>query len=338
MRTSSARQQSSRPRILLIMILAFCFVLGVAGILVTYLLVYRGQGSSQRINTQPIARPVHSTPARINFDIDKAMSHVNFLAGNIGDREEGTAGEKMAGDYIKQCLRGYGYSPVEQPVFVKTTGRTGYNVIARLSGSVKPERIIVVGAHMDSIGGPGANDNATGCGVLLEIARVLKNNQDQASGIEFVFFCGEEIARDGGRDDDHWGSRLFVNSLSPKEKEAIGGMVCVDMVGEGPELRARNIGLASPVIRDMMLGFGANRGIMFLADTSSAGNSDHEAFEKSGIPSVWLEYGECPVHHKQGDTVTAVDVAHVQNVGLMMQGFFEDYLTSERLAELPVRQ
>ncbi len=323
-----------------LLVVAICLPIGIATGLATYLFGYREQGPGPTTaRTTPAARMTSPpAPANTDFDISRVMATVDYLAGNIGPREEGTDGELRAAEYIHKCLNECGYRPVRQPVKIETTGRVGSNVTARLPGTGRPDRVIVLGAHMDSLNGPGANDNATGCAALLELARVLKGNQRHVPSIDFVFFCGEEVAAGGTRDDDHWGSRTFVNSLNAVEKQAIAGMVCIDMIGSGSEFRARNMGLASPALRDMMLDFGAGRGLIFKADRSPYGNSDHEPFEKSGIPSVWLEYGECPVYHQPSDTIQAVDAAHVQNVGCMLQGFFEQYLTPERMALLPTRQ
>ena len=321
-----------------------CLIVGTAAGLVTSTLVYRSQpavgptdfNSSQVHNIASALKRI-AQPPDISFSMDKAMAHVTYLASTIGIREEGTAGEEQASEYIRSRLVESGYTPSIQVVPIETTRRTTRNVIARLGGSVEPERTIVIGAHMDCKGGPGANDNATGCGILLELARVLKGNNKQVPSIEFVFFGGEEIAQGGTSNEHHWGSRFFVSSLSGAEKDSLAGMLSVDMVGAGPDFHCRNMGYAPEALRDMVLEMGARNGMTYLQDTSSAGMSDQEPFEKAGIPAVWLEYKDFAAYHTPGDTTSMVDASHVNNVGMLLQEFFEKHLTREKLSQLHPR-
>lgn len=332
-----------RRNILLVVILA-CFILGVAIGLISSAFAHRDntQVKTPKTTTKKSETPAQSQPTSApaqtpaSFEVNNAMTHVDYLAGTIGLREEGTSAESLAADYISQKLVEYGYAPTTQAVPITLTQRNTQNVIAKLKGTVQPERTLVIGAHMDSKVGPGANDNATGCGVLLEMARVLRKNNKQVPTIEFVFFGGEEIASGGSRNNHHWGSRFFVSSLPAEEKKAIAGMISVDMVGAGPEFRARNMAAAPGTLTAMMLELGASRGMTFLQDTSDVGNSDHEPFEKAGIPSVWIEYRDFAAYHTGGDNVSSVDDSHVKNVGALLQEFLEGYLTSERLNMLNI--
>ena len=329
------------------LILIACLLVGVLLGITTEVVVNRHKSASQSqgLKTEkPVAKKssAHNAksvpPQPLNFDVNQAISHVTYLAQTIGLREEGTSDENRAAEYIQQRLAEFGYKPIVQLIPITTTQRTSRNVIAKLDGRTSPQQTIVVGAHMDSKGGPGANDNATGCAVLLELARVLKNNNRQIPTIEFVFFGGEEIAQGGGSNDHHWGSRYFVNALTPVERAGIAGMISVDMIGTGPEFRARNMGLAPKTLVDFMLELGGTSGMSYLRDSSSVGNSDHEPFEKAGFTSVWLEYRDFPQYHTPGDTVSTVDFSHVQTVGRLLQDFFEQYLSPDRMNLLPSRQ
>jgi Zn-dependent M28 family amino/carboxypeptidase len=259
------------------------------------------------------------------------MAHVSYLSQNIGVREEGTPGEASASTYIQQQLAALGYTVSTQSVPIAATGRTTQNVIARLPGTQRPARTIVLGAHMDSKNGPGANDNATGVAVLLELARVLKNNNRQAPALEFVFFGGEEISAGGSADQHHWGSRYFVNNLPAAERAAVAGMIAVDMVGTGKDFYANNMGLAPQTMRDFMLEAASGSGMVYRKES---GMSDHEPFDRAGVPDVWLEYTGGNPYHEPGDNFASVDSTHVQTVGTILQQFFEGYLTPERVDQL----
>lgn len=82
---------------------------------------------------------------------------------------------------------------------------TGWNVIARLTGSVRPNEWYVVGGHYDStsgnpaVGAPGADDNASGCAGTLELARLFAAHPPEAT-LVFVCFSGEEQGLYGSED------------------------------------------------------------------------------------------------------------------------------------------
>ena len=122
-------------------------------------------------------------PTSASFDADQAMAGAAHLAGTIGERAAGTPGETVAADWIAQTLRTYGYQVTLQsfPIARFAVPYTATNVIA-----VKPGApgygTLYIGAHFDTIfrptpewplGGPGANDNASGVAVMLETAARL---------------------------------------------------------------------------------------------------------------------------------------------------------------------
>jgi Zn-dependent M28 family amino/carboxypeptidase len=277
-------------------------------------------------------------PQVVGFDTAGAMSHVLYLADTIGQRVEATAGEGQAAQYIQDRLVEYGYSPVQQVVPIAAAGGDSVNVIAALPGGQRPEFKIIVGAHMDTRNksgpSPGGNDNATGCAVVLELARVLSSNKRNVPTVEFVFFGGEEVAEGGGQDDHHFGSRQYVAGLTPETRSSTRGMISVDMVGFGSSFLVRNMKKAPQTLVNLLLEYGKARGLSYLADTGSSGLSDHEPFERAGMPSAWIEYRNDEAIHGPGDTSAHVDSSKVGNTGQFLQGFFEEYLTPERLVSL----
>ena len=78
-------------------------------------------------------------------------------------------------------------------------------------------------------------------------------------------------------------------------------------------------------------------GLEYLRDPSPTGMSDHEPFEKAGIPSVWIEYREDSSTHGPGDSFSHVEASRVQSAGELVQGFIEQYLTPSRIASLVAR-
>lgn len=269
-----------------------------------------------------------AAPAKASFDPGAAMGHIAHLCLTIGDREQGTAGEAEASGYVIKVLSSLGYQVSTQAVPITAGGRMTANVIARAPGTSRPGRTLVLGAHVDSVGGPGANDNATGVGVLLELARVARANMKHAPAIEFVFFGGEETTRGAASDAHHWGSRYYVNNLPSTDRAAICGMISVDMVGAGSSFYLNSTGDGPRTLVDQLLEAGSGLGLSFRKDP---GWSDHEPFEREGIPSAWLEFTGGNPYHEPADDYDSVDASHVRIVGTLLQQYLEVYLTPERV-------
>jgi Zn-dependent M28 family amino/carboxypeptidase len=116
--------------------------------------------------------------------------HVWQLAGEIGERHytEPNSYTKAA-DYINNVFKENGLIPYEDEFGDKSQYR---NIIAEHYGTTLADEIIIVGAHYDTVWmSPGADDNASGVAVMLEIARQLKNKQLNRT-VRFVAFANEE--------------------------------------------------------------------------------------------------------------------------------------------------
>lgn len=132
--------------------------------------------------------PLSGTEAELR---DRLGRHVAVLAGEIGERNlwRHEALEASAG-YIEKAFQAAGYEVASQHYVVD--GKTVRNLEAVLPGASPSDEIVVIGAHYDSVAGsPGANDNASGVAALLEIARLLAQEQP-ARSVRFVAFVNEE--------------------------------------------------------------------------------------------------------------------------------------------------
>ncbi len=121
----------------------------------------------------------------------RLMDHVRALGLTIGERHLGRRQALQAAvDYIRETWARYGLTVSEERFEVG--GQPVVNLIVERPGSARPEEILVVGAHYDTAPGtPGANDNATGVALLLEMARLLKD-APVARTIRYVAFVNEE--------------------------------------------------------------------------------------------------------------------------------------------------
>jgi Zn-dependent M28 family amino/carboxypeptidase len=120
---------------------------------------------------------------------EQIATHVRALEGVRHPVAAPEALERAA-DYLAQSLRSRGYQMSEQ--LFMDHGRDFRNIIATLPGSRFPEERVAVLAHYDTVAGsPGADDNASGVAVLLEMARVLSGHSFERT-VQFIGVCLEE--------------------------------------------------------------------------------------------------------------------------------------------------
>ena len=265
----------------------------------------------------PQPRPLQPTVPRA-FDTSSALAYVRALEA-LGVRSGGSAAETAAAIYIRDQLAASGLDArIEE--FPLPNGGTSRNVIARVKGS--SARVLVLGAHMDSKPpSPGANDNGSGCGALLEIAAVLAA-EPVVPTVEFVFFGSEEIIA-GVSDWHHFGSRYRVSRMSSAERANTAGMLSVDMIGYGSAFHSRMMRKGPATLSDAVLAYAASSGVLmsFKQDTSSTGLSDHEAYELAGMPATCVCWREDPVYHTAGDVSAHLSRERVATTGALVLGF-----------------
>jgi putative cell wall-binding protein len=252
------------------------------------------------------------------FDINRAMSHVSAITA-FGPRTAGGTAERKALEYVAAQLEGWGYTVRTQTVMLPD-GKTSHNVIAERAGTSTD--VLLLGGHIDSkYPSPGGNDNASGVATVLELARVLANTTSRPT-VRFMAFAAEEISGDTA-DDHHFGSRQYVASLSSTERARIHGMVSVDMVGYGSTFNVRSLGTGpqEAVTSLKRRAWYIGQALPYLRDPGRYGWSDHEGFERVGIPAAWLEWREDPVYHTTRDTASHVQPSRVRVTGRLLRGW-----------------
>lgn len=161
-------------------------------------------------------------------------AHVRALAGAIGERNLYTEGSMRAAvDYIEARMREAGYEPkrltyeLSGESAARFTGRTMTNLVAELPGTGRADKIVVIGAHYDTVrGSPGADDNASGVAALLELARVFRD-RPQSRTLRFVAFANEEMPFFG---TENMGSYVYA-TRSRRRGADITAMVSFDGLG-----------------------------------------------------------------------------------------------------------
>jgi len=116
---------------------------------------------------------------------------VEKLSGDIGERNF-IQYQKLgkAADFLEASFQTAGYK-VERQGY-KIDDQFYYNIAVEIPGKKKPDEIVVIGGHYDSVvGSPGANDNATGAAGVLALARMFAGKQPEKT-VRFVEFVNEE--------------------------------------------------------------------------------------------------------------------------------------------------
>ncbi|UCF30337.1 MAG: M20/M25/M40 family metallo-hydrolase [bacterium] len=259
----------------------------------------------------------------------KMVSTVSYLAAD--DRKGrgfGTPELKEVSEYIAQRFREYGLEPgggEPGSYFQEWTGPGGElnletsmrNVVGVVRGTDAGWRgqSVVVGAHYDHLGmgwpggltinrgriHPGADDNASGVAVLLELARVMAGGERPKRSVVFVAFAGEE---DGKR-----GSKYYTANAKKYPAEGIMGMVNLDTVGRLEEGSLLVLGASSAADWvHIFRGAGYVAGVDVRTVDEDLDSSDHISFQEAGAPAVQLFTGAHADYHKPGDTADKVDL------------------------------
>ena len=273
---------------------------------------------------EPRSTETTEAPRAKAFDPAAVISDVRRLANRIGTREATSPGFRQAARFVKRRLAGLGYDIRRTEVRVPAGDSWGVPVEAGLSSNIvadppgfdrsKPYRII--GAHLDSVAvSPGAEDNASGVSVMLDLARMAAEQPPRVP-VRFVAFGAEEPR---GESDDmhHFGSRQYVRRMPSAEQTNLAGMVSLDRVG----VRASAVPIctAGPRGRDVQRALvRAARQARVPHTQCEDRASDHWSFEKAGLPAARL--GSIPYagYHSERDRPHFVDEREVRRVGRIM--------------------
>lgn len=260
----------------------------------------------------------------------RAFGHVEKLVA-FGARHAGSEGWNRAVDYIAAELEALGLEVVRDRWTEEREGLTYENLSARIPGAVADR--IVLGAHHDTkiteghedpahnFPFVGANDSASGVGLLLALAEHWVSHPPQAS-VDVVFFDGEEsVPFTWDLTRALFGSRRYARQYR-EEASALDGappiraMVLLDMVG------ARDLSIDDETMSDR----GLHR--LFAASAADCGHSefffrnrlkvsdDHMAFLELGIPAIDLiDIYDNPQWHTPEDTLEHIAPESLQVVG-----------------------
>jgi len=283
---------------------------------------------------------------------------VSFLASDaLEGRQTGSDGEQKAAEYIsgrfkdlglqgkgtKGYLQAFSFRPKTDPhqevnytVKDGDSTITGTNVIGFIDN--KKENTIIIGAHYDHLGlgaegslhrgetaiHNGADDNASGIAVLLDLSKKL-NNKNTNNNYLFIAFSGEEMGL--------LGSNFFVKNPTIDIKKA-NYMINMDMVGRlkaDSTLAVYGVG-TSPILKQTIKSNNSN--FKLVVKESGVGPSDHTSFYNADIPVLHFFTGQHEDYHKPTDDTEKLNYEGMQTISNYI---FEIIADLDNNGKLPFR-
>ncbi|MFQ5597855.1 MAG: M28 family peptidase [Nitrospiria bacterium] len=287
------------------------------------------------------------------FSKSRIKDDISFLSSKaMRGRGFGTEMLDRAAEYIAKSFRESGLQPggpFGKSYLQQWKGQDGglgsgvvlKNVIGVLPGSHPDwnEESVVIAAHYDHLGfgwprvekgdegklHPGANDNASGVALLLDLARLFGKGAPLKRSIVFVAFTGKEV--------DLRGSRHFVSRGEPYPTERVSGMINLDTIGGLGTRHLIVLGSGSarewpPLLREA----GAASGISMSPIPGTIGSSDHLSFIEAGVPAIQLFSGITTDTGRPTDTIEKIDLEGIVKTGRIVKAITE--VLADRLSLL----
>ena len=283
------------------------------------------------------------------FSRAKLMEHVATLAApERAGRGIGSKGLEEAAAYVEKEMQAIGLAPggdagTYRQRFTLAKGPDGrpvelVNLIGLLPGTNAEWKgqSVVASAHYDHLGTgwpdvhkgdegkvhAGADDNASGVAVLLELARAMAQGEKPQRTVVFAFFCGEEAKLAG--------SRHYVANAGAYPVDKVIGVVNLDTVGRlgAGKVQVLGTGTASEWPH-IFRGAGFVTGIEGQAVAGSWEGSDQAAFVEKGVPGVQVFTGAHADYHRPGDTADKVDAEGLVKVATYVREAVE-YLAGRK--------
>ena len=287
---------------------------------------------------------------------NKIKKDVTFLSDDkLEGRETGTDGELMAAEYISKryaelgldpkgtegYYQAFSFKPTNDPhgevafTNIAEDGTvTGTNVVGYINNNAK--NTVVIGAHYDHLGyggsgslhkgekaiHNGADDNASGVAVMIDLARKLKD-VNTANNYVFIAFSGEEMGL--------LGSNYFVKNPTIDTK-AVSYMINMDMVGrlkQDSTLAVYGTG-TSPIFKQVLNSH--NDKFKLIEKESGVGPSDHTSFYLADIPVLHFFTGQHEDYHKPGDDFDKLNYKGMETISSYIFEIISDLNDNGKLA------
>jgi hypothetical protein len=308
-------------------------------------------------------RTPEATPPRAAL-ASELERDARMLAGTIGERNMGTPDRlREAEEFLSRSLKESGYTVNRRPYTCR--GAEVANLEVELRGKSRPDEIVVIGAHYDSVGyrsvhTPGADDNASGCAGLLALTRQIAGSRPDRT-VRFVLFVNEEPPYFW---TEEMGSLVYARACKERG-DNIAAMLSLEMIGyfaddEGSQDYPPLVGLmypssgnfiafigveeAGPLVQKCV---GAFRGAVDFPSEGAAlprlipriASSDHWSFWKLGYPSAMVTDTAIyrnKNYHKATDTPETLDYAKMALVVEGLAGVVNELARAEARPARPI--
>ena len=214
----------------------------------------------------------------------------------------------LARDWIAAELDAMPGLEVTTPSFVVPPwNSTVSNVIAFGEGTTRPDDWVIVGAHYDStsedpfVAAPGAEDNASGCAGVLEVARILTATPSEAT-VLYICYAGEEQGLYGSQHHS-------IDLVSAGDDSKVIAMVNMDMIGYNEAASVLDVLLDTEPVGDVLVAVLDDAAAEFtglVTEISSSWSccSDHGPYLARGMPAALTienDFGTYPDYHSTSD-------------------------------------
>ncbi len=201
-----------------------------------------------------------------------------------------------------------------------------HNVAGYVKGTRYPDSFLVITAHYDHLGMmgsealfPGANDNASGVAMMLDLMRKVKEKPLDYS-VAFIAFAGEEIGLLGS---------LYYTEKPLFPLSRISMLINLDLMGTGDKgMTVVNATLFPDEFRQLQLINITNDYLPVVSSRGKAANSDHYYFSEKGVKAFFFYLmGEYCCYHDPGDNADAVTFSRYNQSFALIYDFLTDYST-----------
>lgn len=251
---------------------------------------------------------------------------------SLGVKTTGSTANTNTLNWLKNKYISYGYtaSQIEEDPF--SFGNTNSkNLVITKTGTVYPDKYVIICGHYDTIYGPGVSDNGSGTAILLEAARILKDVPTEYS-IKFIHFSGEEQGLKGSY---HYAD--YIAYQGNTRKLDIKLVLNIDQVGG--QLGNNNNTITCEKDISGMPGNNAASATAtqelavctslyspLQTSISNAYSSDYIPFEAKGYTITgFYEYIKSGNEHSTDDSFANVDPVYVFNVGKAAVGALQHF-------------
>lgn len=252
---------------------------------------------------------------------------------NLGVKTTGSQENINALNWLKNKYLSYGYtaSQMEEDPFSFGTSTNSKNLVITKTGTLYPDKYIIICGHYDTIVGPGVSDNGSGTSILLEAARILKDVPTEYS-IKFIHFSGEEQGLKGSY---HYADYIAYQGSTRKldiklvfNIDQVGGQLgntnnTINCERDNGGMSSNNTA-SNTATQELAVCTSLYSPLQ--TSISSAYGSDYVPFEAKGYTITgFYENIRSENEHSVDDNLTNIDPVYVFNVGKAAVGALQHF-------------